>query len=391
MTRKPRSTLATSLAACAFALAIATPSHADEPAALSPPTSAAKPAPATPPATKPATDAPLGRPAEPTAAGTTGLVVKPGVEVIAEYQLRVTRTAAGSEWFHTFELPRAHGSITGEYGPARARIVLEAVRSASEGALLGVAGDSLVFRVREASAGFRHGGWLAIDAGVVPTLTVPELDGTFAMRALAASPAERAGLYAPADLGATARALFPDGYGFVAIAATNGEGYTGPERNRGKNLEVAVEVHPLAAFETARPIGLFASYVAGSSGVEKARADRVTGALVWQGTRLRGAVAITHAWGVGADGDRRSLLVDAFLRAEPVDRLIFGVRGFSWLRDLATSSDRVTELTGAAGYRIADPLEAFLAVARTFPEAVAKDALPGLDRWTLRAIARACF
>jgi hypothetical protein len=320
-----------------------------------------------------------------------GVVFRPGLEVIAEYQLRVTRTAAGSEWFHTFELPRAHGALSAEYGPARARVVLEAVRSATEGALLGVAGDSLVFRVREASAGYRGGSWLAIDAGVVPTLTVPELDGTFALRAVAATPIERAGLYAPADLGATARATLPSGYGWAGVAATNGEGYTGPERNRGKNLEAAVELHPFAASEGGAPLGLFASYVAGSSGVERARADRLTGALVWQGRRLRAGAAVTHAWGVAEDGTRRSVLVDAFLHAEPVPRLILGVRGFTWLRDVATTSDRVSEVTGAVGFRVAEPLEALLAVTRTFPEAVAKDALPGLDRWTMRAVARACF
>jgi hypothetical protein len=325
-----------------------------------------------------------------TAAGTSGLRVQPGLEIFVEYNLRLTRTSAGNDWFHSFEIPRAHASLLASYGPAQARLVLEAVRSASEGALLGVAGDSLVLRLREASAGYRQGSWLSLDAGVVPTLTVPELDGSFNLRAVAPTPLESSGLAAPADLGATARVTFPARYGFAAVGAYNGEGYTGRELNRGKNLEIAGEFHPMPEGALA-PLGVFASYVIGSEGTARARADRLTAALVWQGKRLRGGASFTYAWGVGERADQRSILVDAFLRAEPVDRLIFGVRGFSWQRDTAAKGDRVNELTGAAGYRIVAPLEAFLAVTRTFPEAAAAAALPGLDHWTFRVLSRVVF
>jgi hypothetical protein len=57
----------------------------------------------------------------------------------------------------------------------------------------------------------------------------------------------------------------------------------------------------------------------------------------------------------------------------------------------APKGDRVNELTGAAGYRIVAPLEAFLAVTRTFPEAAAAAALPGLDHWTFRVLSRVVF
>jgi hypothetical protein len=314
----------------------------------------------------------------------------PGLEVFVEYDLRVTHSGTTTDWFHNFDVPRAHGSLTGEYGPARARLLIEAVRSASEGALLGVAGDSLVLRLREASAGYRQGEWLAIDAGVVPTLTVPELDRSFNLRAVAATPLESTALASPADLGATARVNFPKAFGHAAIGAYNGEGYTGRELNRGKNLELATLVHPLAGGEAA-PLGILASYVIGSAGTGKARADRLTGALVWQGARLRAGAAITYAWGVGENGLQRSLLLDGFVRAEPIDRLLFGLRAYSWTRDTAIVGDRIVGVTGAAGYRIADPLESFLAVTRTLPGAAAEAALPGINRWDMRVIARVIF
>ena len=248
-----------------------------------------------------------------------------------------------------------------------------------------------VMRVREASAGYRLGKWLSVDAGVVPTLTIPELDGSFNLRAVAASPLEAAGLSAPADLGATARFHFPEGYGFVAVGAYNGEGYTNRELNRGKNIEGAFEVHPFAGSAGGRPFALFVSYVSGSAGTGSARANRLTTALLWQGKRVRAGADFVYAWGVGENGLLGSYVVDAFVRVEPIDRLIFGARGFSWLRDTADAANRVTEVTGAAGYRIADPLEAFLALSRTLTGATAATALPGLDHWDLRVIGRVVF
>jgi hypothetical protein len=326
-----------------------------------------------------------------TSAGSTGLAVRPGLEIIADYDLHIDRAAGAYTFDHAFELQRGHASLDAAYGPASARLVLEAVRSASEGALLGVAGDSLVFRVREASIGLHPWTWLDLEGGVIPTLTIPELDGTFALRAVAATPLESTGLDAPADLGASARVVFPRGYGFVSVAATNGEGYTGRELNRGKNVEAAAELHPFAAARIARPLALFASGSLGSSGTGSARADRVTAALLWQGLRIRAGAAFTYAIGAGEDGDQRGWLLDGFARTEPIDRFILGVRAFWWARDLRVSGDSVGAFTAAAGYRVVTPLEGFVSVTRTFPEATAATALPNVDAWDLRVTGHVVF
>lgn len=362
--------------------------HADEPPrpAVDPP----KPEPLLVVERRPTIDPPEGSAGPATTAGTTGLHVQLGLEAFVGYGLRVSPTAAGTELFHSFELPRAHVSVTGIYGPVQARVVLEAVRSASEGALLGVAGDSFVMRLREASAGYRLGRWLSIDAGVVPTLTIPELDGSFNLRVVAASPSESTGLASPADLGATARFHLPRGYGFIAVGAYNGEGYQQRELNRGKNIEAAFEIHPFAS-TPARPLAVFASYVNGSSGTGLAMANRLTAAVLWQGRRVRAGADFVYAWGIGDNGQLRSWLVDGFLRLEPIDKLLFGARAFAWMRDAATVEDRIVEVTGAAGYRIADPLEAFVSVSRTLPGEVARTALPGIDRWDVRVLARVVF
>ncbi|MEZ4410556.1 MAG: hypothetical protein R3A52_29355 [Polyangiales bacterium] len=343
--------------------------------------------------TVPAPATPISSPGPSTPAGSTGFTVRPGVEVFAQYALRLTNTDAGAtEWFHAFELPRAHASAEGRYGVARARFVFEAVRSASEGALLGVAGDSFVFRVREAWAGVATTRWIEARAGVVPTLTIPEVESTWGLRAVAPVPAESAGLASPADLGATLRVRLPEELGWAGAGAYNGEGYTAREINRGKNLELAASLHPLARLAPrAAPLTLFASYVLGSSGSGSSRADRFTGAALWQGQRLRAGLVATLAWGLDDDGARFSYLLEAFVWAEPVTNLLVGARFSRWQRDDTEESDRVTTVLGTVGYRVLAPLEVFLAVSRQIPGARAAQALPGTDQWEFRAVTRAVF
>ena len=64
-----------------------------------------------------------------TAAGSSGLTVRPGLEVFAQYALRLTNTATrDTDVAHEFDVPRTHASLTADYEHARARIVLEAVQ-----------------------------------------------------------------------------------------------------------------------------------------------------------------------------------------------------------------------------------------------------------------------
>lgn len=333
---------------------------------------------------------PVGKAAPPTAAGTTGFgKVTPGLEIFAQYSLRRTATLDGqAPWFHVFEVPRVHASVTGELGPATGRIVMEAVRSAGEGALIGVAGDSLVLRLREAWAGYRYKEWFSAAIGVVPTITVPELEGTWRLRVVGPAPLEQTGMAAPADLGLTGRFNFPKHFGFLAAGIYNGEGYTRRELNRGKNIEIAASLHP-APGGAARPFGIFGSYIIGSSGTGAARADRLTTSLLWQGERLRAGAGMTYALGLGDDGARRSMLWDAFVRIEPVNQWMIGLRGSYWNRHVeGAEPDTLVNVTGSLGYRWARPFETHLAVTKQAPSTVAQSALTGSDFWEFRLVGR---
>lgn len=384
-------------------LALARTAHADDapvdavpapdaapPVTPSPAPPPPEPAPALPSLAPP----PNGRAAPPTEAATRGTSkVRAGLEVFAEY--KYTRTLGpgdSSTWFHAFDVPRVHGAIEGEYDERlRGRLLLEAVRSASEGALVGVGGDSLVVRVREAYGAYRILEPVEVSAGVIPTLTVPELDGTWMLRAIAASGMEANQLGTPADLGAKVRVEAPERYGWAAVAATNGEGYAGRELNRGKSVEGAIEVHPLPA-GALLPLGVFFSYQAGSLGAVSARADRVTSGLVWQGTMVRAGAFFTYAWGVGQNGTQHAALGTAFVRVEPVSRLLAGARVDVAVRDVRTApADAISTVWLTAGYRVADPLEVFLAGSRSIPTSRADAEVPGSDSWALRVIGRVVF
>ncbi|MBX3204396.1 MAG: hypothetical protein KF764_04975 [Labilithrix sp.] len=356
----------------------------------------AEPAPRTAePAPRPTAEdgAPIGHAAPPTEAATHGAgPVRAGLEVFAQYSYRnLVGPGNNQTWFHAFDVPRAHAALEGELDGARGRVVLEATRSASEGSLLGVAGDSLVLRIREAYGAYRVVAPLELSAGVIPTLTVPNLDGTWMLRPVAPSALEASGLMSAADLGAKARVDLPRGFGWLAAAAYNGDGYTNRELNRGKTFEGAAEVHPLPN-GALRPLGVFGSYVAGSTGTSLARADRVTGGLVWQGSRVRGGAYFTHAWGVAQLGTQRAMLASAFVRVEPVPRLLLGARADHTIRDSAVSpTDAFTTVLGSVGYRVALPVETFLALSRSIPTARAQSEVPGSNAWELRAIVRVVF
>lgn len=358
----------------------------------------------TPPAAPLAAPAPVdrrealvGRASAPTGAGRTqeNVEVRPGLEVFGQYAFR--NSGGGVGWFHEFDVPRVHGALTANVRDVTGRVVLEGVRSASEGALLGVAGNSLVLRLREAFAGYRlpvGTGAFHVAAGVVPTLAVPELEGTWTLRAVTPSPEERTGLLTPADVGVTGKLELPNNHGFIAIGAYNGEGYTNRELNRGKNAELAVSFHPLPAGPLL-PLALFAAFQTGSSGTGKTRNDRLSAGLLWQGARVRAGATANHAWGLADDGAQTSLLFDGFLRVDPWSELILGTRASYWIRDTRSQpgggADSVFQLVGAAGWNVSPNLQPFLAVSYNKPTARAEVSLPGSDYVELRAIARVVF
>jgi len=337
-------------------------------------------------------------------AGTSGrtAAITPGLEAFARYGATIRETAADPAWDHAFDVPRVHASLTGRYEGVEARVLLEAVRSTAQGALVGVATDSILLRLREARVGYHAlDDALDVQLGIIPTLTIPALESAWGLRVVAPTPLEESALAVPADLGARVTLTLPARLGWVGLAGTSGEGYASRELNRGKNTEFAAEIHPLAtAVPVLAPLAVLVSGVWGSQGVGSTRAHRLTAGLLWRGDFREGArvdapvsagIAVTSAWGVEDVAAREALLLEAFARAEMAARVLVGVRVVHFLRDRRIDADRLTTALLSVGYRVAAPLEIHLALTRDVPASAARAALPGSDRWDLALNARALF
>lgn len=336
-----------------------------------------------------------------TSAGSSAhtVALTPGLEAFARYAFTARETADARSWDHAFDVPRVHAALSARYDGATARVVLEGVRSTASGALVGVATDSVLLRLREASVGYRAlDDALDLQLGLVPLLTIPALEGAWGLRAVAPTPLEESNLAAPADLGARVTLRLPARLGWVGGTVSSGEGYTSRELNRGKNTEVAAELHALAPVAPSLgPLALFVSGVYGSQGVASSRAHRVTAGLLWRGdfresertdAAFSAGAVVTLAWGVDDVASREAVLWEFFARGEPVRRLLLGARLVHLVRERSVGDDRVTTLVGTVGYRVAKPLELYLALTRAIPTSAARAALPGSDLWDLALTAR---
>jgi hypothetical protein len=319
------------------------------------------------------------------------LAIHPGADAIVAYDFRLTDTADGSEWYHEFELHRVHAWIGATYGPLEGRVVLETVQSTSDGALIGVAGDSILARFREASLRVAPFEWLSIGAGLLPTLVTPALEQASSLRALGPTALERYSLLAPADLGASATIVLPGGYGTAGAAMYNGEGYTSRELNRGKNTELAAHVFPFAWNDALAKLGVLVAYRQGSSGAGSAQDDRLVAGLTWESDLVRAHAAFAYAFGVESDGARDGMLLEGAVRVEPLEWLLFAARASHFVRDVDADGNSISALSLAAGVRPLEPFDVWLSGERVFAGETAASALPGVERWDIRAIAHARF
>lgn len=313
----------------------------------------------------------------------------PNIDLIAG-DTYINPIGAGA-WDHQLRLERAHLGLLAESGAVHGRVLLESVSSTSNGALLGVAGSSVVMRVREAFAGVdTQLLWpLEIAVGIVPSLVIRTLDGVMDLRVLGASTTERLGFMLAADIGARARLSLPENLGLIEVSFTNGEGYTGSEQNRGKNTHVSCSLTPLRSLGFGEAI-LLAAYTDGSSGAGSTRADRALMALGWESERLSALASATYAWGVANNSQRTAWLVEGGVRFEPYRNLLTAVRVDYIRADASVKQSTAFNGTAALGYRFA-PVEVFVAAHRSWLGDAAQSAMFGSENFSSSVTVRARF
>lgn len=294
----------------------------------------------------------------------------------------------GAELFHEIDAPRTWLSTSFRVENAIGRVLLEGTRAGGDGSLIGVGGDSLVVRFREAWLGYRLFDMLEARAGLIPQLTTPALTSLWGMRAVRQIGLREEELMQPADLGASLRFDFPEQYGFVAAAYLSGEGYRSRELNRGKTLEITAQVHPLAFLPEARPLTLTLAYQNGSTGTGSARADRYVAGLAWADPRWGVGFDVAYADGIEDRSDRQGVVLDAWGRVEPIEHLLLAARYEHFLRNVSAAlpGDETGFFTGSVGTWIVEALRIFLAFDARFAGQAARAEVPGFSGYALRLI-----
>lgn len=312
--------------------------------------------------------------------------VSVGTQTFGQYELLFP---SGADWNHRFSVPRVWLYLGFRVENAVGRVLLEGTRAIDDGALSGIADDSFLFRLREAWGGYRIADMVELRAGLVPTLLTPALTQHWWLRAVARIGLREHDLLAPADLGASVFIDLPEGFGRVGVSYTNGEGYSSRELNRGKNLELAADLHPLAFVPALRPLGIVLGYTNGSLGAGSARSDRVVGSLLWDQPEIGGGVTAAYVLGLADRGEREGGLIDAWLRGLLFEHLILGAQVQHFVRDMTTGTDALTSVTLTAGALILDQLRVYLAVDGRFADALARAATPAWERWDVRLVVEA--
>jgi len=178
------------------------------------------------------------------------------------YQTSPEITDSDGNAVHTssFNVTRAYINITGNINHIVAfRITPDVVR---ESGLLTlppqvppnsptISNDSLVFRIKYAFAQFNLDDWMEkgswVRLGIQQTPLIDYEESIYRYRFQGTTFTEREGFYNSADAGASFHYNFPRNYGEVHVGVFDGEGYTRPEVNDEKAIEIRGTVRPFAS------------------------------------------------------------------------------------------------------------------------------------------------
>jgi hypothetical protein len=215
-------------------------------------------------------------------------------------------------------LDRGEVGATVGLGPqAGAELRLETVRSAAEGGVLGIDGDSLVVRIKRAQV-FGHydvGDVHLVGAlGFTPDAWIASLEQDYTLRPLSPTASERLLDWAPSDLALFAAAEL--GPARLSVTFGNGEGLRYPERNTGKTTTAVLEVDPYVDGTTR--VRLLAMGKDGSLGPASVRDQRVGGGATFASDPASAGVELVRAYGIAEVGTADGTVVGGWAEVRPI-------------------------------------------------------------------------
>jgi hypothetical protein len=229
--------------------------------------------------------------------------------------------------FCEFRLDRGEAGAVIGLGPyLGTELRLESIRSAENGGELGIAGDSIVVRVKRAqvfgdldvaipdspSSLVVHGA-----LGITPDPWITALETDYPLRPLSATASERVLGWPTSDLAALGRVAY--GPVRVSVSFGNGEGLDYPERNNGKTTTVVAEAVPLdVPVARVRLAGVARD---GSVGPARVRDRRFGGAATLWTPMIGAGVEAVQAYGIADRGDLEALALSGWAELRPIKPL----------------------------------------------------------------------
>ncbi|HEX4450621.1 MAG TPA: hypothetical protein VH143_07115 [Kofleriaceae bacterium] len=292
-----------------------------------------------------------------------------------------------ADWIHQpgtdftqFRLDRGEaGAAIGFAKHYGAELRLESIRSDEAGGELGIAGDSIVVRVKRAQI---YGDFDAGDfhfhaaIGITPDPWITTLETDYSLLPLSFTASERLLGWPVSDLAA----LGSVAYGPIRLnlAFGNGEGLDYPERNNGKTTTAVLEAVPLDL--AGNRLRVMALGKDGSVGPALVRDRRLGAATTFTSKYASAGVELVRAYGIGDRGDLVGWVYAGWAEARPIDHLILAARGSGISYD---AGGRYTSVGGAVAVEPwkqgpRGDLRVWLAIDRTHASGVAEP-LPGAE------------
>jgi hypothetical protein len=196
----------------------------------------------------------------------------------------------------SFNVTRSYINITGNISHIVAfRITPDVVRESGLVTLAPgstISNDSLVFRIKYAFAQISLDDWMAkgswVRLGIQQTPLLDYEEGIYRYRFQGTTFTEREGFYNSADAGASFHMNFPSNYGEVHAGFYNGEGYTRPDPNDQKAIEIRGTVRPFArGAPLLRGLRVTGFYF-GDHYIKDAERTRAVGQITYESTYFNG-------------------------------------------------------------------------------------------------------
>ena len=224
--------------------------------------------------------------------------IRVGATIYMDYTYQTTPEATDSDGNainpSAFNVTRSYINVTGNLSHIVAFRITPDVARQSSLVTLGpgstISNDSLVFRIKYAFAQFNlddwttKGSWLRFGIQQTPLLDYEE--SIYRYRFQGTTFTEREGFYNSADAGASFHYNLPSNFGELHVGVYNGDGYTKPDPNDQKSIQVRGTVRPFALSAPLLRGIRVTGFLFGDHYVKDAERTRAVGQVTFESTYL---------------------------------------------------------------------------------------------------------